>query len=183
MFWYLKRYFSFFESTIPRNEEIVDHQSIRTIVRINVNEPLLCTIYAGDKLYTVKIIAKEDLQILQICSRSSDKFEALTIAVLHNEDTSYYQNTFFTPSEIYNFYDRLKRAKSRFFGQIYQKVVNKEFVKFPDKIFNTIAMGQILISNMTCVQKQDYIWNELCQCRGKRVCAITTFYSIYIKTN
>jgi len=150
-------------------------------IPVLINEPMLITLYYGNQIFTVKIIAKEDVQLQMIACRSQDKYEALFIAIMRGEETRHFEEKYFNPGELYNFEERLKRGKKLFFKQIFDKDVLKKYTIFPDKIYNTIHLGAILNSNKTFQEKQNQAWTELTRCRGWRSCAILSFFETYMK--
>lgn len=150
-------------------------------IPVLLNEPMLITLYYGNQIFTVKIIAKEDVLLQMIAGRSQDKYEALFIAIMRGEDTSHFEEKYFTPNELYTFEERLKRGKKIFFKQIFEKDVLKKYTIFPDKIYNTIHLGAILNTNKSFQDKQHQAWTELTRCRGWRSCAILSFYETYMK--
>lgn len=150
-------------------------------ISVELGVPLLVTIYNGDQIFTCKIIIKDDVQIRIISNRSHDKYEALLIAMFRNENTSYFENKYFTADELLQFDEKLKNGKRLFYKQIFEKVVMKKYIQFPDKLYNTIQLGEILSANMTCTVKQEKAWLYLTECRGWKTCAISAFYSHYVK--
>lgn len=150
-------------------------------IKINLNLPILVTIYCGSEIFTVKIMTKEDVTMQLISSRSQDKYEALFIAIIRKEDTKHFENKYFTLSELYNFEEKIKNGKKKFFKQIFEKDVLKKYITFPDKIYNTVHLGSILNSNRSFQEKQYCAWEELIKCRGWRMCALSTFYEVYVK--
>ena len=142
---------------------------------------MLCTIYSDSRLYTIKITTKEDIQVQQQRNRSPDKFEALLIAIFREECVVHFSKKCFSCEELAKFQEALKRGKRQLFRQIFEKDVLQKFVKFPDKMYNVIHMGAILTNNLSCADKQKEIWKELTSCRGRKLVAISAFFTSYVK--
>lgn len=150
-------------------------------VPVELGAPLLITIYNGDQIFTCKIIVRDDIQIGIISNRSQDKFEALLIARFRGEDTTYFEKKYFTTEELIRFEERLKIGKKIFFKQIFEKVIMKKYITFPDKIYNTLQLGKILSAPICCGNKQEEAWSQLQKCRGWKTCAVSSFYLHYVK--
>ena len=158
---------------------------INTGIPIKIGEPLIVMIYCGSTIKTVKVFSKEDVYMSIIMARSTDKYEALLIAMFKGEKTGYFEKKKFTPQELYQFRDRCKRGKQRFLAQIYEKDKLKKYVFFPDKLYNCISLGDILADQtLTVVEKQKLAWSKLLEC-GKhkqrfKIQAICAFYASYV---
>jgi hypothetical protein len=151
-------------------------------ITMALQDPLLVVIYCGSTIKTLKILSKENINLRTINNRSQDKYEAYLIAHFKREDLSYFETLKFTTSELYKFWDCLKKAKKRFFRNIYDKVIFNKYVSFPDKLYTNLHLGKILDSQKTCEQKQLDAWRELTRCaKGYRIQAITAFYTYYMK--
>lgn len=147
---------------------------------ITINMPLLVTIYS-DSLYNIRIISKNDMATIKIKSRSTDKYMALLIAHFKNENINTFVHNNFTKQEISTFNTCLLEGYERFKYDIYKKCQHK-WVQFPDKIFNTIRLGDILMSNLTIEEKQNKAIEELKKCTFSwKLKALYEFYKIYMK--
>lgn len=163
-------------------------------INLVLGEPLLFTIYCGDKVKTLKIISKEDSLLSVINSRSKDKYEALLIAKFKNEDTTYFEKLKFTPFEITRFYIKFKSARSVFFKEINDKLISNAYVTFPTDLFKGIKLGFILSKARNLIDKdpqncsvyvnaaRDEAWGELTKCtKSWKILAVSAFYHHYMK--
>lgn len=147
-----------------------------------VNRPLMVTLYCGNKLFTCKLVTKEDQIIQTMASRSSDKFEALLIARFRNEDTTLFEEQQFTKQEITSFNLALVQAKNTFYKQIKEKAIGL-YIKFPDVMYSRLGLGAIINNRLLNVsEKQTLAWSKLVTSRGSyKSVAVVEFYSHYVR--
>jgi hypothetical protein len=146
----------------------------------SVNLPLLVNIYS-DMIYCIRIISKNDMITMKIKSRSTDKYMALLIAHFKNENIDTFLHNNFTKQEITTFNTCLLEGFERFKYDIYKKCQHK-WVQFPDKLFNTIRLGDILMSKLTIEEKQVKSIEELKRCTFSwKLKALYEFYKFYMK--
>lgn len=142
--------------------------------------PLLVTIYS-DMIYSIRVISKNDMITMKIKSRSTDKYMALLIAHFKNENIDTFLHNNFTKQEIVYFNTCLSQGYERFKYDIYKKCQHK-WVQFPDKIFNTIRLGDILMSKLSVEEKQVKAIEELKRCTFSwKIKALYEFYNFYMK--
>ena len=150
-------------------------------VKVITGQALLVTIYCEDEIFTIRVMTWNDMVVSKIKSRSVDKFDALLIAKCKEEDTTLFEDRHFTNKEIKHFNSCLRKGILQFKKEIYQKSFLKRRIRFPEKIYNTIRLGDIIDENTSYVEKQDKAWNELKKCtRGWKIKALYEFYKMYM---
>lgn len=163
---------------------IIIHDKLETKQCLVMNCPLLVTIYSSPQnVYNIRIISKTDMLLLKIKSRSIDKYIALLIAKFKDENIEMFINNNFTIDEINMFDNALNSGFEEFKNDIYKKVVLHKWVQFPDKIFNTIRLGDIIIDKTISVEeKYEKAVEELKKCTfGWKLKALYEFYKFYMK--
>lgn len=169
----------------PQRKLTVDEKTTPLLFNEGINQqtinmPLLVTIYS-DMIYSIRVISKNDMITMKIKSRSTDKYMALLIAHFKNENIDTFLHNNFTKQEIVYFNTCLLEGYERFKYDIYKKCQHK-WVQFPDKIFNTIRLGDILMSKLSVEEKQVKAIEELKRCTFSwKIKALYEFYKFYMK--
>jgi hypothetical protein len=152
-------------------------------VPLTYGKPLLVTIYCGEEIFTIRAMTHNDMIVNKMRNRSIDKFVALLVARFKEEDTTIFENRYFTFGEITRFNSMLRRGILQFKTEIFQKAEMKKWICFPDKIYNIIRLGDILDENISCREKQNKALIELKKCtKGWKIKALYQFYKVYMCT-
>jgi len=150
-------------------------------VKLIDGKPLLITIYCDQTVYTIRVMTRLDFSINKIRNSAPGKFEALLLARLKGENTVEYEKRYFTEKELQEFNIRIKLGFNKFKEEIYQKSVLRNWVCFPDKIYNTIRLGDIIDSKLSVEEKQDTACKAIKSCtKGWRKKALFDFCRSYI---
>lgn len=151
-------------------------------VKLFVDNPILITIYSKQIVYAIRVLTWVDYSINKIKNSAPEKFTALWLALLKGEDTREFEKRFFTQREIIDFQKRLENGFKKFKEEIYTKAVLRNWVCFPDKLYNTIRLGDIIDSNLSIQDKQDSACAAIKGCiRGWRKQALFEFYKEYVE--
>jgi hypothetical protein len=151
-------------------------------ITLKNSKPLLVTIYCKGTIYTIRVMTKTDFKINKIRNSAPGKYEALLLAKLKGDDTADYETRYFTKRELDEFHNQVKLGFRKFREEIYQKSVLRNWVCFPDKIYNTIRLGDIIDSNLSCEGKQESACKAIKNCvKGWRKKALFDFYKSYVE--
>lgn len=149
-------------------------------IRLINGMPLLVTIYCGNVIYPIRVLTKVDSKINKMRNSASNKYEALLLARFKNEDTREFEKRYFTTTMLKNFDNDVISGFNKFKQEIYEKAVLRNWVCFPDKIYNTIRLGDIIDSNLSIEDKQKKACDLIKECtKGWKKDALFEFYKNY----
>lgn len=149
-------------------------------IALNNGKPLLVTIYNGHTIYPIRVLTKIDYKINKLLNSAPSKYEALLLAKLKNEDTHEFERRFFTAQEFANFNLGILNGFEKFKTEIYEKTVMRNWVCFPDKIYNTIRLGDIIDSKLRIEEKQQKACDSIKECtKGWKKDALFDFWQNY----
>ena len=149
-------------------------------IKLIHDQPLVITIYCGNIVYSIRLLTKLDSRINKMRNSAPGKFEALLLARLKGDDTFYFERKHFTDKELKSFEMRIEKGVEKFKDEIYQKAALKQWVCFPDKIYNTIRLGDIIDSELSVTEKQDKAIVAIKDCtKGWKKKALFDFYQNY----
>ena len=151
-------------------------------IYLKTNYPILICIYCDDVIYPIRVLTKIDKIVTKMRNRSTNKFEALMLARYKMEDTIDLEHRYFTKDELDDFEKRLDEGFNRFKNKIYEKDVLRNWTRFPDKIYNTIRLGDILDKSVSCTEKQHEAVEAIKKCtKGWKKKALFEFYKVYVE--
>jgi len=163
---------------------LFDHMGDKS-VKVVTGKPLLISIYCGDKIYPVRVLTKTDMNNNKLLNSTPSKFHSLLLAKFKTDDRFEFSlNDFikqhFTKEEFIDFEKRVALGFERFKFEIYSKTVLRNWICFPDKLYNTIRLGDIIDSNLTYEEKVQKAFEEVKKCtKGWRKKALFEFYNVY----